>query len=195
MTAAQTATRGERWSAAISPDPENREKDDFYPTDPEAVRLLLSVEDFDGTIWEPACGDGAISRVLIEAGLDVYSSDLVDRGYGEARRDFLLLDGGRANHVITNPPFKLAMPFIYRALEVTDGKVFMLLRAAFICGQKRREMFNSTPIARIIPCSERLAIWRNGKPPPGKEGKGGLIDFAWFGWFHGHVGPPTVHWP
>ncbi|PID44236.1 MAG: hypothetical protein CSB48_02440 [Proteobacteria bacterium] len=28
---------------------------EFYPTPPEAVRALLSVEQFDGSIWEPAC--------------------------------------------------------------------------------------------------------------------------------------------
>jgi len=40
---------------------------EFYPTPPEATRALLSVESFEGDIWEPACGDGAISKVLIEA--------------------------------------------------------------------------------------------------------------------------------
>jgi len=37
---------------------------EFYPTPPEATRALLSVECFEGDIWEPACGDGAISKVL-----------------------------------------------------------------------------------------------------------------------------------
>lgn len=55
---------------------------DFYPTPPEAVRALLSVETFTGSIWEPACGDGAISKVLIEAGFEVVSTDLIDRGFG-----------------------------------------------------------------------------------------------------------------
>lgn len=55
---------------------------DFYPTPPEAVRALLSVETFEGSIWEPACGDGAISKVLLDAGHEVVSSDLIDRGYG-----------------------------------------------------------------------------------------------------------------
>ena len=27
---------------------------EFYPTPPEATRALLSVETFDGSIWEPA---------------------------------------------------------------------------------------------------------------------------------------------
>ena len=55
-------------------------RDDFYATPPEAVRALLSVENFSGTLWEPACGDGAIVNVLREAGHTVYATDLVDRG-------------------------------------------------------------------------------------------------------------------
>jgi len=57
---------------------------EFYPTPPEATRALLSVETFEGSIWEPACGDGAISKVLTEAGYQVVSTDLIDRGYGAA---------------------------------------------------------------------------------------------------------------
>jgi hypothetical protein len=41
-------------------------------------------ERFNGDIWEPACGDGAMSRELAAAGHTVISTDLVDRGYGEA---------------------------------------------------------------------------------------------------------------
>ena len=59
---------------------------DFYATPPEATRALLSVEDFDGLVWEPACGHGAISRVLVNAGYSVVSTDLIDRGYGSAPR-------------------------------------------------------------------------------------------------------------
>ena len=28
---------------------------EYYPTPPEATRALLSVEKFEGSIWEPAC--------------------------------------------------------------------------------------------------------------------------------------------
>lgn len=42
---------------------------EFYPTPPEATRALLSVEHFDGDIWEPACGDGRIAKVLEDHGL------------------------------------------------------------------------------------------------------------------------------
>src|SRR5262249_23299477 len=63
---------------------------DFYPTPADGTRALLSVESFTGPIWECACGDGAISRELIDAGYEVVGNDLVDRGYGEAPVDFPL---------------------------------------------------------------------------------------------------------
>lgn len=53
---------------------------EFYPTPPEGIRALLSVEAFDGPIWEPACGDGAIARELIAAGYDVVASDITNHG-------------------------------------------------------------------------------------------------------------------
>lgn len=62
---------------------EEREKDDFYQTDPVAIDKLLKVEDFDKNIWECACGNGALSKRLEESCYNVYSTDLIDRGYGK----------------------------------------------------------------------------------------------------------------
>jgi hypothetical protein len=41
---------------------------EFYPTPPETVRALLPVDSFDGSIWDPACGEGAIAKVLAASG-------------------------------------------------------------------------------------------------------------------------------
>src|SRR5271163_3609203 len=62
---------------------------EFYPTPPEAVRALLSVEAFDGSIWEPAVGEGAITKVLTEAVHEVVSTDRYDYGFGENGINFL----------------------------------------------------------------------------------------------------------
>ena len=66
---------------------------------------MLAHETFDGPIWEPACGDGAIARVLERAGHRVIATDLIDRGYGEAGVDFLTTAEPRARHIVTNPPY------------------------------------------------------------------------------------------
>ena len=65
-----------------------REENDYYATDPKAVRLLLERETFSPWIWECACGEGHLAKELEKAGYCVFSSDLIDRGYGETL-DFL----------------------------------------------------------------------------------------------------------
>lgn len=174
------------------PDAENRERDDFYPTPPEGTRALLSVEQFHGPIWEPACGDGAISRTLIEAGHEVVSSDLIDRGYGETGIDFLMEWRPRAPNIITNPPFKHAEQFVRHSLALTTGKVAMLCRLAWLEGKERRQLFESTPLARVWVFAGRLKIQR-GRLMSQKE-TAGMIAFAWFVWEHGHQGRPTIGW-
>jgi len=62
---------------------------DFFPTPAWATYALIDNERFSGDIWECACGDGAMSRVLENAAREVVSSDLYDRGYGEIGHDFL----------------------------------------------------------------------------------------------------------
>ena len=90
---------------------EGRPDNDFYPTSPDAVEALLMVEKFDGPIWEPACGDGAICKVLEANGYTVVATDLIDRGYGESPHDFLT-SNLTCDNIITNPPFILAEDFI-----------------------------------------------------------------------------------
>ena len=44
---------------------------DFYATEPRAVELLLAEEKFTDTVYEPACGAGHISEVLLKHGYRV----------------------------------------------------------------------------------------------------------------------------
>ena len=46
---------------------------DFFPTPPWATFALADNEDFNGDIWECACGDGAMSRVLEDANPNVFT--------------------------------------------------------------------------------------------------------------------------
>lgn len=175
----------------VAIDRANREKDDFYPTPPEGTQALLSVEKFDGPIWEPACGDGAISKVLEAAGYTTISTDLVPRGYGASGVDFLMEYRPLAPNIVTNPPFKMVAPFMRQALALTTGKVAMLLRLACLEGTERREIYDSSPLARVWIFSRRLQFKR-----PGWEdtGAGGMLPFAWLVWEHGYTGKPTLGW-
>lgn len=67
-------------------------RDDVYETPAKAIHALLRAETLPDSIWEPACGPGAIVKVLREAGHRVHATDLVDHGCpdSESRIDFLL---------------------------------------------------------------------------------------------------------
>ncbi len=191
-----SATAGAAFSRAQTDDPAARETHDFYPTHPGATKALLSVERFHGAIWEPACGDGAMSRVLEDAGHDVVSTDLIDRGYGEGGRDFLMEWAPRAPNIVTNPPFRWAIEFANRALTLTaargGGKVALFLRLAFLEGLERQRWYATVPLARVWVMSRRVPMAR-GKTHEAKDGHG-VIAFAWFVFEHGHVGAPALGW-
>lgn len=170
----------------------DREKDDFYPTPAAGTRALLAVEKFDGPIWEPACGEGDMSRVLEDAGYEVISTDLVNRGYGEPRHDFLMEWNPRAPNVVTNPPFKMCEEFVRKALSLTTGKVAILARLAWLEGKQRRDLFENTPLARVWIFAGRLHMSRGSLTEA--TGAGGMIAFAWFVWDHSYVGRPQLGW-
>lgn len=119
---------------------------EFYPTPPEATRALLSVESFSGSIWEPACGRGHISKVLEAAGHEVVSTDLVQRDFGTGGIDFLRESTSRAKHIVTNPPYRrgLADAFVKHAIALTKetgGKVAMLLNLASLAHPIRHALW------------------------------------------------------
>jgi hypothetical protein len=166
-----------------------RHRDDFYPTPPEATRALLSVETFKGLIWEPACGDGSMSRVLQER-YPVVSTDLVDRGFGASGQDFLMQTRVVEN-IVTNPPFKLLLPFARKALELSTGKVAFLARITVLEGIDRSKFLQSSPLKSVYVFSRRLTFNRGGT---NETHGGGMLAFCWLVWDHTHEGPATIGW-
>ena len=65
-----------------------REENDYYATEPYAATLLMQVETFSPRIWECACGEGHLAKEFEKAGYHVFSSDLINRGFGFVQ-DFL----------------------------------------------------------------------------------------------------------
>lgn len=158
-----------------------REENDFYRTPPQCVHSLLTVESFDDVVWECACGDGAISDVLKGYNIPVISTDLIDRGYGDAHFDFLSTDILCAPHIVTNPPFKLAEHFVHHALKLGAQKIAMLLRLAWLEGEQRRKnIFAVAPPSRVWVLSSRPTLWHG--TDPNARNTGGAISYAWFVW-------------
>jgi len=151
---------------------------DFFPTPAWATHALIDNEEFVGTIWEPACGNGAMSDVLETTGNQVVSSDLYDRGYGEGNHDFLE-SWRRAPNIVTNPPYNAAEGFVRAGLERSERKFALLLRLAFLEGSNRqRTIFTEAPPSRVWVFSERITFY-----PAGAVQKGsGTTAYAWFVW-------------
>ena len=124
-----------------------RQREDYYATEPKATEWLCRMEQFEGRIWEPSCGEGHISEVLKTAGYEVVSRDLIDRGYGEVA-DFLAIDNlAWDGNLVPNPPYRYAQEFVEKALSIIpEGKkVAMFLKLTFLEGQARRHLFRTTP--------------------------------------------------
>jgi hypothetical protein len=151
---------------------------DFFPTPAWATYALVDNERFVGDVWECACGNGAMSEVLEAAGSTVISSDLYQRGFGEAGIDFLTSRRRSAN-IVTNPPYNAAEGFVRKGLDAANSKFALLLRLAFLEGANRqRTIFRSAPPSRVWVFSERITFY-----PAGVERKGsGTTAYAWFVW-------------
>lgn len=150
---------------------EEREAFDYYATDPRAVEMLLELEQFSPVIWEPACGEGHISKVLQAHGYEVISTDLIYRGFGDPE----------------------PLDFLKETLESVrpGGKVAMFLKVQFLEGQKRGEFFRHTPPRKVYISRSRLACYKNGDMTGKPES---AIAYAWYVWEKGFTGDPVIKW-
>lgn len=171
----------------------DRQREDYYATEPKATEWLCKLERFEGRILEPSCGEGHMSRVQKTAGYEVVSRDLVDRGFGEVA-DFLAeenrwFDG----NIVTNPPYKFAREFVEKALSIIpEGKkVAMFLKLTFLEGKARKALFRLQPPCRVWVSSSRLKCAINGDF---SLTNGGAIAYVWFVWEKGYQGDTIVRW-
>jgi hypothetical protein len=173
----------------------NDRRDDLYETPACATEALIRAEMLPPLIWEPACGRGAIVRVLRAAGYHVRASDLVDYGCPEAKAgiDFLMWRGCEADiteAIITNPPFKLAHKFVSHALELCP-LVIMLLRLSFLESVRRTDILDGAGLARVHVFKNRLPMMhRDGWQGPRASS---AVAHAWFVWHRGYKGPTELH--
>lgn len=153
-----------------------RSEADFYATPPDCTVALLN--DYGRMlghrVWEPACGDGAISEVLTAAGKDVFSTDLRHTGFGTGGVDALGTRPENIDSIVTNPPFNLAVQFI-RHLRSLHLPFALLLKATFWHAASRRALFRETGPLAVCPL-----LWRPAMDP--SRGKSATMDFCWTVW-------------
>jgi hypothetical protein len=154
---------------------------DFYATPAWVTEALLRHVRFRGPVWEPCCGDGAMSSVLAGQGYDVISTDLVDRGFGEAGVDFLTTytvpSGCRS--IVTNPPYgdsgshaaqsrspTAMLEFLRHAMMLTrsvQGQLALLVRLQWVAGRRVADVMSAGPFAATIVLTRRIRWFDMGK--------------------------------
>ena len=158
----------------------DREGRDFYATPGWVTEGLLSHVRFRGPIWEPCCGDGAMSRVLAAHRYKVVSTDIADRGFGTPGVDFLtcrkMPKGCRS--LVTNPPYgdsgshkgqtrsPVAMlDFLRHALALTasvEGQLALLVRLQWLAGRRAADVLSAGPFAATVILTQRIQWFDKG---------------------------------
>lgn len=159
-------------------EPPERRPDEFYPTPVEPIRSFLGAEyqylrEYD-LIWENAAGDGVMVREMQDFGLNVYASDLVDRGCGAEIRDFYSFTRSDrpARAAVTNPPFDECnwrdgrARWLYHALETLELEYVACLLPLSWAGPDNLRGFldKHTPSRTYLVCW-KIDFTREGAPP------------------------------
>lgn len=179
-----------------------RQNEDYYATDPIAIDKLLKATKLPHNIWECSCGEGHLSERLKQYGYNVFSSDLVDRGYGEMFIDFLQTGYIPFNTmedicVLTNPPYKYHKEFIEHALDILPDNtpVIFLLKTTALEGKGRYEaLYKRKYLKYVFQFSERLLCAKNAKFEEMKAGGGSAVAYAWYWFERGNKQDTIIKW-
>ena len=182
--------------AASNHTDEARHPEEWYATDPFAADLLCSVENFKGGIWECAAGQGHLAKRLEELGYNVISTDLIDRGYCDGGVDFLQAKKCFGYNIVTNPPYKFALDFIYKAMEILPdgGKLALFLKLQFLEGKERKKMFLQYPPKVVYVSSSRILCAKNGDFEKMKQSGGSAVAYGWFVCHKNNFAKTKIEW-
>ena len=167
-----------------------RKKSDFYETPYTLTRKFLDVEYFEksGTVCEPACGGGAITKVLNE----YWENDKITAYDKETN---FLWDFDEYNYIITNPPFSLAFEFIQKAKQLAKSKFALLLPLSYLHGKKRYDEIYSDKNYGLekVYVFTRYPMLGESLREDGKYNTGMMV-YEWYVWTNGYSGQPTIDW-
>ena len=178
-----------------------QDEHDFYIEPSWCVDALLDHVTFHGAIYDPACGVGTIPEACKARGLMASGCDIVNRGYCHNHpegpdgfylgglepfcADFLtdrFVEKWQPPNIVCNPPYhkKMAEAFCRRAMEVSYGKVAMLVGSNFLNSVGRYPLFADTPPILILHLSRRPSMPPGWKPDV--KATGGKRDYCWVVW-------------
>jgi hypothetical protein len=159
----------------------DRAGQDFYATPSWVTEALLQHVRLRGPVWEPCCGDGAMSTVIAAHGHEVVSTDIADRCFGVPGVDFLACRDvfGACRSIVTNPPYgdsgshtaqtrspSAMLGFLRHALALTasvEGQLALLVRLQWIAGRRAADVMSAAPFAAVIVLTQRIRWFDRGE--------------------------------
>ena len=178
---------------------------DFFPTPLWATRAICEwlgerwpIE--RQSAWDPACGNGDMSRPLAEYFGTVHASDVHDYGGDQHRVSDFLLSWDHPPHIqtqgidwiITNPPFRLACDFALTAMERARIGAAMLVRTTFLESIGRYERLFSKHPPAVLQFVERVPMVKGRLDAKVSTATG----YCWLVWFagDGNLLTGTIDW-
>jgi hypothetical protein len=168
----------------------NRAERDHYVEPAWCSARLFAVEQFTGSIVDPACGWGTIVVEALKAGYNAAGFDLVDRGWDAIPRDFLQ-SATMFDNIVTNPPFDILPEFVSHAVRHARRKVATIAEVRRLPAAR---WLQQLPLARILLLTPRPSMPSGSYIKAGGKVGGGTKDFCWLVFDRGHVGPASVGW-
>lgn len=174
-----------------------REKNDYYATDPNTINDLIKNINFskDTKIWEVSCWEWHLSKELEKNWFNVISSDLIDRWYWKWWVDFLKYKNDKYLdlNIITNPPYKYAKEFVEHSLDLIKdwNIVAMFLKLTFLEWVARKKFFEENPPKKVLVYSRRQACAKNWEF---EKYSSNAVAYCWFVWEKGFKWPPIIEW-
>ena len=180
-------------------------KSDFFETSYSMTEQLLENEnfDYDKTVLEPACGNGAILKILDSKFKFI---DYYDK-YSKYFKNYDFVNEPiKHKYIITNPPFSLWDEFVQKAKTVATGKFAFLGRLEFLTGisRFRNNLYSDPeyPLTKVYIFVRKVNLsYTKDYPSLREDGKypAGMYHYAWFifenrgklvnGWFS-----PKIKW-
>jgi hypothetical protein len=164
---------------------------DQYETPWSAVELVIPYLPRTRVLLDPCCGTGAMIQ---RAGVELHAEHVHGIEVDDTRpfvhfnprrltnADALTVPWPECDLILTNPPFNLAMDFVFRALQEVTARgttVAMLLRLAFLASATRAPFHIANP-SDVFVLAKR--------PSFTEDGKSDSADYAWFIWGVGRGG-------
>lgn len=157
---------------------EERQKEDYYATDPRFINHLLEKEPWlknpDLKILEPSAGEGVLADRFYElTGNKMDTYDLIARREDIIELDYFTADfSNKYDVILTNPPYLKdtaktttgLADYILKALKEVKvgGTVIMFLKTLHLESKVRYEkIFKNYPPSKLYVYADRISCYKN----------------------------------